>query len=384
MTNYWRKKYEGVFCELVGALGSRAFGLGRHALVILLKALGVNQGDSIGVCSFTCLSVAEAVKVCGAIPIYLDVDEYLCIDPQEILRQEAGSLKVVILQHTFGSPGRLEQLLAACSTIGAKVVEDCAHSLGCSWNGKELGKFGEGAIYSFQWGKPYTTGQGGMLTVSSKQLLYKVDQQIEQSAVAASKKSELVLACQRRAYSILGRARLEAYLRYHYSRLRNMRLTKGNSLLKGSFHFYPGYIRLAGELAAKAGVKQIESWPRLQQIRQQNTAMIEEYFSEAGLPLWPKPDQADITMLRYPLLVRKKSEIVDQAGKKGLDVAGWYTSPVHPLQGDDLVKVGYRAGSCRRAEGTIEQLVHLPTGAFLNRRRLEAIMKMICRVMRGG
>ena len=117
MSKSYRREYEEVFCELVGAAGARAFGLGRQALVILLKALGVETGDRVGVCGYTCLSVAEAVKVCGATPIYLDVDKHLCIEPEEILRQEYGSLKIVILQHTFGIPGRLEALLSACDKI---------------------------------------------------------------------------------------------------------------------------------------------------------------------------------------------------------------------------------------------------------------------------
>jgi dTDP-4-amino-4,6-dideoxygalactose transaminase len=384
MTDFWRKKYEEDFCKLVDVKAARAFRLGRHALVILLKALDVKEGDRIGVCSFTCLSVIEAVKVCGATPVYLDVDEYLCIDPREILRQKTGSLKVVILQHTFGCPGRLEQLLTACSKINAKVVEDCAHSLGCSWNNKKLGKFAEGAIYSFQWGKPYSTGQGGMLTVNSNRLLDNIDCQIEKSAITASTGSELLLACQRPAYSILGKTRLACYLRHHYSKLRDLRLSSGTFLPKGNFNFYPGYIRLAGRLTAKAGTKQIANWPRLQQLRRQNTAMIEEYLIKADLPLWPKPSQADITMLRYPLLTQKKSEIVSQAAKQGLDIAGWYISPVHPLKGDDLVKVGYQQGSCPKAESTINQLIHLPTDSSLDKLRLEAIVKIIRKVTRGN
>jgi dTDP-4-amino-4,6-dideoxygalactose transaminase len=86
-------------------------------------------------------------------------------------------------------------------------------------------------------------------------------------------------------------------------------------------------------------------------------------------------------MLRYPLLARKKSEIVNQAGKQGLDIAGWYISPVHPLQGDDLAKVGYHEASCRKAESMINQLVHLPTGVSLNKRRLEAMMKIIFKII---
>jgi dTDP-4-amino-4,6-dideoxygalactose transaminase len=105
--------------------------------------------------------------------------------------------------------------------------------------------------------------------------------------------------------------------------------------------------------------------------------MIEEYFTNAGLSLWPKQPQADFTMLRYPLRVYKKWEIVHQAGIRGLDIAGWYSSPVHPLNDSDLAKVDYHTGSCPRAEGTIERLVHLPTGPSLNKHKLEEMMKIL-------
>ena len=377
MTDKNRKKYEAVFSEMVGAAGARAFGLGRQAMVVLLKALGVEEGDKIGVCSFTCLSVAEAVKVCGAIPVYLDVDEHLCIAPREILQQKAGSLKVVILQHTFGIPGRLDELLAACEKIGAKVVEDCAHSFGCSWKGEPLGKFGEGAIYSSQWGKPYSTGQGGMLTVNSKELLDEVDMQIEQWGLPASRKSELILECQRRVYSILSGLKMEYHLRYMYVKLRDAGLVKGSFKLDCDFSLYRGYVRFAGEMTAKVGLKQLENWPKLKQLRRQNTEMIEEHSNKAGLPLWPKPDEADVTMLRYPILTPYKSRIVQHARKQKLDAASWYMSPIHPLQGDDLARVGYHSGSCRKAEDMIRQLVHLPTGCWLNKQNLEAMVKII-------
>jgi hypothetical protein len=84
-------------------------------------------------------------------------------------------------------------------------------------------------------------------------------------------------------------------------------------------------------------------------------------------------------MMRYPLRVYKKWEIVHRAGIRGLDIAGWYSSPVHPLSDDDLAKVDYRRGCCPRAEGTIERLVHLPTGQSLNKRKLQAMMKIINR-----
>jgi dTDP-4-amino-4,6-dideoxygalactose transaminase len=369
LTKNLRHEYEEAFSRFADAPAARAFCLGRHALFILLKALDVKPGDKVGVCGFTCLAVVEAVKVCGAIPVYLDIDEHLCIDPQEILIQDTGSLKVVILQHTFGNPGRFEQLLAACDKIGAKVIEDCAHAPGCSWNNRKLGKWGEGAV-----------GQGGMLTVNSNTLLEKVDRQIERFAAPASVKSEFILACWRQAHHIFGESRLDCFLGYNYSRLRSMLHFRGKSFLKDSFPDCTGYPRLMGEITAKAKLKQLENWHKLHQFRLQNTAMIEESFTNAGLSLWPRQAQANIAMMRYPLRVYKKWQIVHRAGVRGLDIAGWYVSPVHPLNDDDLAKVDYRRGCCVRAEGTIERLIHLPTGPSLNKHKLEAMMKILSRI----
>jgi dTDP-4-amino-4,6-dideoxygalactose transaminase len=366
MADRWRRKYEEAFSRFADTQGARAFCLGRHALVILLKALDVRPGDKIGVCAFTCLAVVEAVKVCGAVPVYLDIDEYLCIDPQEILIQDNGSLKAVILQHTFGNPGRLEQLLAACGKIDAKVVEDCAHSLDCTWNNQKLGTFGEGAV-----------GQGGMLTVNSSGLLEKVDRQIERFAAPASRKSDFISSCLRLVYHPFSQSRLDCFLGYNYSRLRSMLRFSEFSFLKRGFPPLPGYPRLAGEMKAKAALKQLQNWSKLQQIRLQNTAMIEQSFTNAGLSLWPKQPQAEITMMRYPLRVYKKWEIVHQAGIRGLDIAGWYVSPVHPLGAGDLAKVDYHQGSCPRAEATIGRLVHLPTDKSLNKHKLEAMIRII-------
>jgi len=377
MSNRWQREYEEAFQKQVGAVGARAFGLGRQAMVVLLKALEVGAGDRVGVCSFTCLSVPEAVKVCGATPVYLDLDEYLCIEPGQILRQRPGSLKVVILQHTFGVPGRLDELLSACKEIGAKVIEDCAHSLGCSWKDKPLGSFGEGAIYSFQWGKPYTTGQGGMLTVNSAELLHKVDKQIDEVSQEMSLKDDIVLACQRIVYSKLRALRLDYIARLLYSRLRDKGLIKGIVTHDSDFSFYPGYVRFAGNLMSKAGLRQLRNWPKMQQIRRENTELIKDCLSKAALPLWPVPSEAEVTMLRYPVLVSNKDEILTKARKATLDIAGWYLTPVHPLQNNDLAKVDYQPGSCTRAEEMIKRLIHLPTGLWLNRRTLKAMVRTI-------
>lgn len=375
--NEYLKLYQDEFNSLVGTKAARACVLGRQAFMILLKSIGVKEGDKIGVCSFTCLSVVEAVKTVGAVPVYLDTDETLCISPDEILKHKPGSLKVVILQHTFGNPGKLDCLLTACSEILAEVIEDCAHSLGCMWQGKQLGQFGAGAIYSFQWGKPYSTGQGGMLTVNSKSLVTTVDHEISRWAVPVSEESDFALELQRRIYSIVNKTGFESYLKYLYFKLRDKGIVKGSFHFSGEFQLYKGYAKLAGERMAAAGLKQLQQWPKLQKIRRENTAMIKDRFVKAGLPLWPIQKDADSTMLRYPILSEHKKEILKAARRENLDIAGWYNSPVHPLENADLDKVGYKIGSCPNSELLIEKLLHIPTGHSLTNEKLECMIKIL-------
>ncbi|MBA7696965.1 hypothetical protein ES703_105623 [subsurface metagenome] len=149
-------------------------------------------------------------------------------------------------------------------------------------------------------------------------------------------------------------------------------------MLKSGFCLYRGYVRLAGKMTAKAGLKQLENWPRLKQLRRENTKMIEEHLSKAGLALWPKPAEADVTMLRYPVFTEHRSKIIKQGSRQNLDISGWYGSPVAPLQGDDLAKVDYHIGSCQRAEYMIKHHVYLPTGLTLDKRSLEAMIRIIC------
>jgi len=367
-----RRDYEEAFRELVGAVGARAFSRGRHGLLVLLKALGVGKGDRVGVCGYTCLSVVEPVKLLGAVPVYLDVDEHACIDPKALARQAPGSLKAVILQHTFGVPGRLGELVSASRGIGARVIEDCAHALGCSWNGVPLGSFGDGAIYSFGWGKPYTTGWGGMLTVTSEALLARADEEIARWALPERSGPELLFDWQRRIYRGFVKARQDVLLDLGFAELRRCGVIRDSLGREGSWVLRRGYVRLAGERTCLAGLRELDAWPELKRKRRRNTRLVESFFSEAGLDLWPVPREADVTLLAYPALTTRKTEVLASARRRRLDLVGGPTSPVYPLRGPELANVGYDPGSCLHAEYLVRHLVYIPTASSALLRTAEA------------
>jgi len=371
LTDRYRKQYEKAFQELVGTEGARALSRCRQGLFVLLKALSVESGDRVGVCGYTCLSVIEPVKYCGATPVYLDVDEYGCIDPARLAEQSKGSLKAVILQHTLGVPGQLDQLLSQCKRIGAGVIEDCAQAMGCCWRGAPLGTFGDGAAYSFGWGKSYTTGWGGMLTVNSRSLLRKVDACLEELALPERLLPELFIAWQRKVYKWFVKTGREAMLTHLYPQLRDSGIVGGALPHTGEFHLRPGYLRLAGERTCLAGLKQLEAWPRIQRKRRENTKRIEAFLGEVGLPLWPIPPDADVTLLCYPVLTAHKQKVLAIARRMRLDLSGGYDSPVYPLKGAELAAVDYEIGSCARAKELARTVVAIPTASSAMQHTLE-------------
>jgi len=365
-----RQRYERRFAESVGAVEACAFGRGRQALVVLLKALGAGPGDRVGLCGYTCLSVPEAVKVAGCEPVYLDVDDHLCIDPASLARLERGSLKVLVLQHTFGLVGRLDALLAEAERIGAVVVEDACHSLGTRYRGRHVGSFGAAAIYSFQWGKPYSTGQGGMLCLSDPSLADAVGRVVAEVAGPMSRRADWGLAIQRAAYAALIGPRSLALLRKAYHGLSALGLIRGSFDLEFDFSL-AGYVRLAGPSLCRAGLRRLERWPEMLAERRRNAETIAQALRASGLPVWPPGPDCEPVMLRYPIRTSAKAEVLARATEASIDLAGWYATPVHPLEGEALRAVGYEPGTCPRAEDLIRHTVTLPTGPTFSPAMLE-------------
>ena len=375
-----RTIYEDAFARLVGAPTARAFAMGRHGLVVALRAMGISPGDRVGVCGYTCLSVVEAVRVAGGQPFFLDVDERLCIAPASLANLAAGQLKALIVQHTFGLPGQLAAILEQAKRMGLPVIEDCCHALGSVYRGRSVGSLGLAAVYSSQWGKSYSTGQGGMLTVRDRALLEAVDDQIRQIAQPTSLKSDLSLAMQRGALRLAGGRGSRRMLRSVYHRLATLGVVHGSFAKELDFRWREGYVRLAGTLTSRAGLACLPRWPAQMEIRKRNAALIRDALASAGLAMWDPTDPADPVLLRYPVRVNNKPSVLARAAAEGLDLAGWYDSPVHPLEGEELEQAGYQPGQCPHVEAAIGQVVHLPTGSEFSPKQLA---RAIC-ILRGS
>ncbi len=146
---------------------------GTAALHLALKALGIRAGDEVIMPTYVCQSLLQATLYLGGIPRFVDVDfDTFNIDYNQIIKKINRKVKAIIVPHMFGLMADIEKI----KKIGIPLVEDCAMSVGSSFNGKLAGSFGDLIIFSFYWTKMISAGQGGAVATSDSRLAEKIEQ----------------------------------------------------------------------------------------------------------------------------------------------------------------------------------------------------------------
>lgn len=153
---------EEEFATYVGAKYCLAVASGGYSMTTALRACGVGQGDAVLSNAFTLAPVPGAIAAVGARPIYVEVTEDLVIDLDD-LAAKIDQASVLLLSHMRGHICDMDALMALCDAHGVTVIEDCAHTMGATWNGVQSGRFGKFGCYSTQTYKHMNSGEGGLL-----------------------------------------------------------------------------------------------------------------------------------------------------------------------------------------------------------------------------
>ena len=153
---------EEEFAAATGARYCLAVASGGYAMGTALRAAGVRPGDAVLTNAFTLAPVPGAIAGVGAVPVYVGVTEDLVIDLED-LAAKAGRAKVLLLSHMRGHLVDMAALMALCDARGITVIEDCAHTMGASWDGKPSGRWGRFGCFSTQTYKHVNSGEGGFL-----------------------------------------------------------------------------------------------------------------------------------------------------------------------------------------------------------------------------
>src|SRR6516165_10020014 len=165
------KRFEQEFARLSGARAAIACANGTVALHLALRALDLRPGDEVIVPSFTYVATANAVKLCGAEPVFVEASPHTwCIDPDRIEEAITPRTKGIIPVDLYGHPADLDPILRIAAIYGLWVVEDAAEAALARYRGRPVGSLSKITTFSFHVTKVLTCGEGGALTLDDEAL----------------------------------------------------------------------------------------------------------------------------------------------------------------------------------------------------------------------
>lgn len=136
---------------------------GTAALTVALAAAGVGAGDEVILPTFTFVASFESVLALGAVPVLVDVDDTLTLDPKAVEKAVSPRTRVIMPVHMCGSMADLDALHRICSRHGLLLIEDACQAIGATYKGRPLGSIGDMGVFSFDYVKTITCGEGGAL-----------------------------------------------------------------------------------------------------------------------------------------------------------------------------------------------------------------------------
>ncbi|MFC3182003.1 DegT/DnrJ/EryC1/StrS family aminotransferase [Cypionkella sinensis] len=148
-----------------GAAYCLAVASGGQAMQIALRASGVVPGDLVLTNGFTLAPVPGAIAAVGARPVLVEITPDLVIDLDDLaIKARNSGARYLLLSHMRGHLCDMDRLVRLAADLNLRVIEDCAHTMGASWNGKRSGGFGLAGCFSTQTYKHINSGEGGLLT----------------------------------------------------------------------------------------------------------------------------------------------------------------------------------------------------------------------------
>jgi dTDP-4-amino-4,6-dideoxygalactose transaminase len=173
--------FEAEVAAFTGSAGAVALSSGTAALHLGLLAVGVEPGDEVLVSTFTFVASANAVRYCGAVPVFIDSDTASWNMSPQLLADELAAARranrlpaAVVVVDLYGQCADYDPIVAECRELGVPVIEDAAEALGAGYRGRPAGTLGDVGVFSFNGNKIMTTSGGGMLVTADRSVADRV------------------------------------------------------------------------------------------------------------------------------------------------------------------------------------------------------------------
>jgi 8-amino-3,8-dideoxy-alpha-D-manno-octulosonate transaminase len=173
--NWKSKELEAAICQTFGSKYAQLTSSGTSALTTALAALGIGAGDEVILPSFTFVASFEAVLSVGAVPVLVDVDETLTMNPEAVRKAITQKTRLVMPVHMCGSMADIDALLPLCRENNLLLLEDACQSIGATYKGKYVGTIGDAGTFSFDFVKTITCGEGGVVMTNNEEVYTKCD-----------------------------------------------------------------------------------------------------------------------------------------------------------------------------------------------------------------
>lgn len=367
-------KLEDWFSEYFSTTYNVSFYSGRACLYILLKAMGVANGDEVLLQTFTCVAVPNAIVWTGAKPVYVDINKELTIDVDDLEKKITKKTKVIVVQHTFGIPSEMEKIMAIAKKHKLFVIEDCAHGVGQEYKGKKLGTIGDAAFFSFGRDKAFSSVFGGMAITNNK----KIGEHLKQFQKQADF-PPLSWIKQQLLHPVLFSLVLPTY--------NNLQIGKILLVLFQKIRLLSFPVSQQEKAAER---QELRTWRmpnalcalallQLSRIETFNATRISfgrEYMKQLENIRVKICCDKPIAFLRFPILVENRDDFLAFCKRQGVYLGKWYSEVIDP-KGTNLSAVFYEMGSCLQAEKTAQQIINLPTYPTLKEKDISRIVSLL-------
>jgi 8-amino-3,8-dideoxy-alpha-D-manno-octulosonate transaminase len=299
---HWKAKdFEAEVRKITGAKYAHAMSSGSTAVITALAASGIGAGDEVIVPPFTFIATIEAVLFLGALPVFAEIDETLCLSAEGIRKAITPKTKAVCIVHMCGGMGDMDAVVEVCREHNLILVDDAGQAFGASYKGTAVGLFGKAGAFSFDFFKIATAGEGGVLITNDEEV-YKL---------------------------------ADAYSDHGHSHVGGNRGMEPHPVL--------GFNYRIGELNAAIGAVQTRRVPQvLEANRRHKTALVEALSKVDGISFAqladPAGDSATFLNMFLPDTEAAK-RVVDELNNAGVGGFNyWYTNMYHFINQWDHIK----------------------------------------------
>ena len=313
---------------------------GTTALETALRALDIGVGDRVVTTPFSFVATANAIRHCGATPVFADIDpETYNLDPEAtraVIRDLDGEIDGILLVHLYGLPGSMEKFVSLADHYDVPLIEDAAQAHGARFDGRPVGSFGDAGCFSFYPTKNMTTGEGGMIVTDCEAVAERARRYIDHGRMSDAENGYV--------HSEIGH---------------NYRMTS---------------------LAAAIGREQLRRLPQFNSTRRDHSRILTETLTETpGLEPPSEPANRRHVYHQYTVRSDARDYLKSRLSEAGIGSRVYYPRPIHKQPAYEWVDESFPV-----AEQAAEDVLSLPVHPALTGDQVRTVAETVVEAIQEG